>query len=52
MTATVPISGITVVILEQAIAGPFWTRHLVDLGARIIKVSRPKVLVQNLFSWR
>jgi len=35
------LSGITVVSLEQAIAGPFCTRQLADLGARIIKVERP-----------
>jgi crotonobetainyl-CoA:carnitine CoA-transferase CaiB-like acyl-CoA transferase len=36
-----PLDGITVVSLEQAIAGPFATRHLADLGARVIKVERP-----------
>ncbi|KAL2838708.1 CoA-transferase family III domain-containing protein [Aspergillus pseudoustus] len=38
-----PLSGITVVSLEQAIAAPFCTRHLADLGARVIKVERPGV---------
>ncbi len=38
-----PLHGITVVSLEQAIAAPFATRHLADLGARVIKVERPKV---------
>ena len=38
-----PLEGITVVSLEQAIAAPFCTRQLADLGARIIKVERPKV---------
>jgi crotonobetainyl-CoA:carnitine CoA-transferase CaiB-like acyl-CoA transferase len=36
-----PLSGITVVSLEQAIAAPFATRQLADLGARVIKVERP-----------
>lgn len=36
-----PLKGITVVSLEQAIAGPLATRHLADLGARVIKVERP-----------
>jgi itaconate CoA-transferase len=38
-----PLSGITVVSLEQAVAAPFATRQLADLGARIIKVERPEV---------
>lgn len=36
-----PLEGITVVSLEQAIAAPFATRQLADLGARVIKVERP-----------
>lgn len=36
-----PLAGITVVTLEQAIAAPFCTRQLADLGARVIKVERP-----------
>ncbi|RZT08232.1 CoA-transferase family III [Duganella sp. CF402] len=36
-----PLAGITVVSLEHAIAAPFCTRQLADLGARIIKVERP-----------
>ncbi len=36
-----PLDGITVVSLEQAIAAPFATRQLADLGARVIKVERP-----------
>ncbi len=38
-----PLSGLTVVSIEHAIAGPFATRQLADLGARVIKVERPKV---------
>ncbi|MEW6638361.1 MAG: CaiB/BaiF CoA-transferase family protein [Actinomycetota bacterium] len=38
-----PLEGITVVSLEQAVAAPFATRQLADLGARVIKVERPKV---------
>lgn len=36
-----PLEGITVVSLEHAIAAPFATRQLADLGARVIKVERP-----------
>ena len=36
-----PLSGVTVVALEQAVAAPFATRQLADLGARVIKVERP-----------
>ena len=36
-----PLDGITVVTLEHAIAAPFATRQLADLGARVIKVERP-----------
>src|SRR5258708_30780479 len=36
-----PLEGVTVVSLEHAIAAPFCTRHLADLGARVIKVERP-----------
>jgi crotonobetainyl-CoA:carnitine CoA-transferase CaiB-like acyl-CoA transferase len=38
---TRPLDGITVVSLEHAIAAPFCTRQLADLGARVIKVERP-----------
>lgn len=38
---SLPLEGICVVSLEQAIAGPLATRHLADLGARVIKVERP-----------
>ncbi|MPZ62127.1 MAG: CoA transferase [Propionibacteriales bacterium] len=36
-----PLQGITVVSVEQAVAAPFATRQLADLGARVIKVERP-----------
>ncbi|SDY11252.1 Crotonobetainyl-CoA:carnitine CoA-transferase CaiB [Modestobacter sp. DSM 44400] len=38
-----PLTGITVVALEQAVAAPFATRQLADLGARVLKVERPGV---------
>ncbi|MFF0488698.1 CaiB/BaiF CoA transferase family protein [Nocardia sp. NPDC004068] len=38
---TAPLSGITVVGLEQAISAPLCTRHLADLGARVIKIEQP-----------
>jgi itaconate CoA-transferase len=36
-----PLDGITVVAIEQAVAVPFATRQLADLGARVIKIERP-----------
>jgi itaconate CoA-transferase len=38
-----PLDGITVVSLEQAVAAPFASRQLADLGARVIKIERPGV---------
>ncbi|MEU8775955.1 CaiB/BaiF CoA-transferase family protein [Streptomyces sp. NPDC048606] len=41
MPAPLPLEGITVVSVEQAVSAPFATRQLADLGARVIKVERP-----------
>jgi len=38
-----PLDGITVISLEHAIAAPFASRQLADMGARVIKIERPKV---------
>ncbi|PAF46000.1 CaiB/BaiF CoA-transferase family protein [Helicobacter sp. 11S02629-2] len=38
-----PLEGKIVLSIEQAIAAPFATRQLADLGARVIKIERPKV---------
>lgn len=37
-----PLAGVVVVAAEQAVAAPFATRHLADLGARVIKIERPE----------
>ena len=39
---TLPLHGITVVALEHAVAAPFASRQLADLGARVIKIERPE----------
>ena len=55
-----PLDGVTVVAIEQAVAGPFATRQLADLGARVIKIERPDggdfargydATVKGLASW-
>ena len=38
---TLPLAGLTVVSIEQAVAAPLATRHLADWGARVIKIERP-----------
>ncbi|SCX00632.1 CaiB/BaiF CoA transferase family protein [Mycolicibacterium fluoranthenivorans] len=42
MTSTAPLSGITVVAMEQAVSAPMCTRVLADFGARVIKIENPK----------
>ena len=39
---TAPLDGIIVVALEQAISAPLATRHLADLGARVLKIEHPE----------
>ncbi|MEU2157917.1 CaiB/BaiF CoA-transferase family protein [Streptomyces sp. NPDC019396] len=41
MSQPLPLEGITVVAVEQAVSAPFATRQLADLGARVIKIERP-----------
>ena len=41
MTSQLPLDGLLVVSVEQAIAAPFASRQLADLGARVIKIERP-----------
>src|ERR671915_2075111 len=38
-----PLTGVTVIAVEQAVAAPFASRQLADLGARVIKIERPGV---------
>jgi hypothetical protein len=38
---SLPLSGVTVLSLEQAISAPLGSRHLADWGARVIKIERP-----------
>lgn len=40
-TQPLPLDGVTVVAVEQAVAAPFATRQLADLGARVVKIERP-----------
>lgn len=39
---TLPLSGLTVIAVEQAVAAPFCTARLADAGARVIKIERPE----------
>lgn len=41
-TARLPLQGITVVAIEQAVAAPFCTARLADAGARVVKIERPE----------
>src|SRR5690606_5338596 len=41
MTTALPLDGIVVTTLEQAVAAPLATRQFADLGARVIKIERP-----------
>ncbi len=40
--STPPLEGITVLALEHAVAAPFASRQLADLGARVIKIDAPR----------
>ncbi|MFN0313443.1 MAG: CaiB/BaiF CoA transferase family protein, partial [Burkholderiales bacterium] len=41
--SNLPLSGLTVITLEQAVAAPYCSRQLADQGARVIKIERPEV---------
>ncbi len=42
MSSALPLSGLLVVSLEQAVAAPMCTSRLADAGARVIKIERPE----------
>ena len=43
-----PLEGITIISIEQAVAAPFATRQLADLGARVIEIERPDVVDERI----